>query len=590
MRGPGRRRRLPGKIGNMQEQDPSILKAALLRPRRPPQDNVPQTRGERDALQGIIQRYVRDAGLVGPLSMDELLAHSHKVISLSRTDARCRPYAAVLLNNEVWRETLAGIPYDRRLLLLPQCLRCREKCQATIDELGLVCAQCGSCSIADLQAEAQRIGYVVMVAEGSPVVMSLIETGKVEAVVGVSCLGVLERVFPYMEAGAIPGIAIPLLCDGCGDTRVDLDWVYEAIYLSRSDGTRRLDLDGLRREVDSWFAPESLGGVLGPACSRTEEIARAWLSKSGKRWRPFLAACVFKALQADADAPPGDDLRKIALAVECFHKASLIHDDIEDQDIGRYGDKSLHEEYGVPLALNVGDLLLGLGYQMIARADVRPDRKADMLRVAAEGHMNLCIGQGEELCWMRDPRALSPLEVLNIFRQKTSPAFEVALRLGAICAGADQEVWSVLTRYSEALGIAYQIRDDLEDFLSPSGGGDAQASRPSILLALACQRASGQERNLLEALWRTCARGETLIGKIADIFARLQIESLTARLLESYKTQAIRCLGSLSNASLKGLLRRVVSKIFDDVKVMPCCDEYKASNAPGRPVGQEPAG
>ena len=59
------------------------------------------------------------------------------------------------------------------------------------------------------------------------------------------------------------------------------------------------------------------------------------------------------------------DLQKVAVAIECFHKASLIHDDIEDNDAARYGEKTLHEEFGAAVALNVGDLLIGEGYRLI---------------------------------------------------------------------------------------------------------------------------------------------------------------------------------------------------------------------------------
>jgi len=68
---------------------------------------------------------------------------------------------------------------------------------------------------------AGELGYAVLVAEGSAIVMSLIQTGKIEAIVGVSCLSVLERAFPYMEAAAIPGVAVPLLQDDCIDTTVE---------------------------------------------------------------------------------------------------------------------------------------------------------------------------------------------------------------------------------------------------------------------------------------------------------------------------------------------------------------------------------
>src|SRR4030081_3114798 len=107
--------------------------------------------------------------------------------------------------------------------------------------------------------------------------MALIQTGKIEAIVGVSCLSVLEKAFPHMEAAAIPGVAIPLLQDDCADVNVDLDWVWEVIHLSSDDQTHRLDLDAVREEVDTWFSPESLAGILGPVQGETDRIARAWL-------------------------------------------------------------------------------------------------------------------------------------------------------------------------------------------------------------------------------------------------------------------------------------------------------------------------
>ena len=64
----------------------------------------------------------------------------------------------------MWRDALAGIPYERRLLLMPKCLRVESKCPAPFDEFGLLCKKCGLCSIQDLQEEAERLGYAVLVA------------------------------------------------------------------------------------------------------------------------------------------------------------------------------------------------------------------------------------------------------------------------------------------------------------------------------------------------------------------------------------------------------------------------------------------
>jgi geranylgeranyl pyrophosphate synthase len=541
-----------------------------------PEEGIPPTKPERDRLLGLVRRYVEAQRPVPPLSLEEVEGFAQKVAEMASVDGNYRKFLMVLASNAAWTEALAGVPFDRRLLLLPQCLRDQARCAADVDEFGLLCHHCGHCPIHELQEAAERLGYVVLVAEGTVAVTSLLDSGKIEAVVGVGCLASLERVFPYMDAGAIPGLAIPLLRDGCANTSVDLDWVWDAIQLTRTSGvfsrkkrlpmSSRLDLDALRSEVEAWFAPESLDATMGPAPTQTERIARQWLAKSGKRWRPFLALCAFQALRDDPEAPAPAALRQIAVAIECFHKASLVHDDIEDNDPLRYGEQTLHEAHGVPIALNVGDFLLGEGYRLIAESDAPAVARAEMLRVASHGHRDLSIGQGEELCWLRHPAPLASRQVLDIFRHKTAPAFEVALRLGALCGGASDGLWEPLHECSEALGIAYQIRDDLEDFFGDEGIRVPDTIGPSILLAIAHERAEGEAKGLLDALWRSPATASALAPNLARALQELRVEQIARGLLEDYKQRAIRALRPLTNPSLKGLLRRVIGKIFNEIR------------------------
>jgi len=550
---------------------------------RAPQSNIPQSRAERERFKQLASNYVTQFAPVPPLSMAELRVHAGKLIELNNLDPSHLDFAAVILNSEVWRDSLATVPFERRLLLLPKCLRVEDRCPAPFDDFGLLCKQCGLCTIQELQAEAERLGYAVLVAEGSALVMAIIATGKIDAIVGVSCLSVLEKAFPYMESAAIPGIAIPLLQDDCKDTTIDLDWVWDVIHLSSDDRTHRLNLDEVRREVDSWFDPAALDEILGGGSTQTDRIARQWLAKSGKRWRPFLAACAYKALQEDPTAPLPAGLREIAVAVECFHKASLVHDDVEDGDLIRYGEPTLHAEHGVPVALNVGDLLLGDGYRLIAECDASPLTKAEMFRVAAEGHRTLCLGQGAELCWTRKPLPLSSLQVLDIFRQKTAPAFEVALRLGAAYGGADAEVSSVLTKYSEALGIAYQVRDDIEDLVEAHAEDDIAKQRPTLPLALAYERTKAANREVIERVWTRTASPADL-ERARELIREVGAEDRCRGLLDSYKDQAVRSLAEMENASLKGLLRRVISRIFT-IEVKSWCNEFEARNAASRAAG-----
>jgi geranylgeranyl pyrophosphate synthase len=559
---------------------------------RPAQSNIPDDRRVRALLMKAAADHVKSTGAVPPLTMQELRERTVALLQETKVDARYADYAAVLLSNAAWRDTLAKIPYDRRLLLLPKCLRVEDKCPAPFDEFGLLCKECGLCSIQDLTVEAERLGYAVLVAEGSAIVRQMIETGKVEAVVGVSCLNVLEKSFPHMEAAAIPGIAIPLLQDDCVNTTVDLDWVWDVIHLTSADKTYRLDLDGLKKDVQSWFEPQSLEALMGEAADETSRLARGWLAKAGKRWRPYLAACASMALESERHEeppPPSTDLKKLAVAVECFHKASLIHDDIEDGDDERYGEKALHAEVGMPVALNVGDFLLGEGYRLIAELSVAPEVRVEMLRLASEGHLTLSRGQGLELAWARKPGPLASLQVLDIFRQKTAPAFEVALRLGACLGGADAGTHDVLRKYSESLGIAYQVRDDLEDFSGETGSADLEDLRPSIILAIAHKRAAeGAEKELVASLFRGETSYSASAAEVQRILKERGVLEKADELLEAYKEDAIRSLRFLSNPTLKGLLRRVVGKIFGENLIEGYCKEFEARNAAHRAAAAPP--
>src|SRR5262249_24972143 len=118
---------------------------------------------------------------------------------------------------------------------------------------------------------------------------------------------------------------------------------------------------------------------------RHEAIAYDFLARGGKRSRPFITLAAYDALpgapatlsRSGWELP--DSVKRAAVAIETFHKASLVHDDIEDDDAFRYGQETLHRVSGVSTAINVGDYLIGLGYRLVSR-----DRKELGAEVAAD--------------------------------------------------------------------------------------------------------------------------------------------------------------------------------------------------------------
>jgi geranylgeranyl pyrophosphate synthase len=230
--------------------------------------------------------------------------------------------------------------------------------------------------------------------------------------------------------------------------------------------------------------------------------------------RPFITLAAFDAVAADRKAasdgrkpenlPSRDSVKAAAVAIEVFHKASLVHDDIEDGDQMRYGRPTLHVERGVPFAINVGDYLVGLGYRIISRLPgVEPLIQRDSVSLLADAHVRLAKGQGAEL-WWRDAtdKRLSPAESLEIYGLKTSPAFEAAVAMGIRLAGVEPEKAGAIRRYSLHVGTGFQILNDLKDWSGDlendrRAAGDLLGGRPTLMWALAMERLTAADAQRL---------------------------------------------------------------------------------------------
>ena len=477
--------------------------------------------------------FVKGQNLTPPLTLEELDILTNRLLEQKEHFSPWRDWVMVMINNAVWQDIVAAVPFNRRILLLPQCLRHSQTCQAPVDEYGLLCQGCGDCVINPLQNEAEDLGLMCMVAEGSTVVANLLESGSVDAVIGVSCLEALEKSFPYMVKNAVPGLAFPLYSDGCKNTDTDIDMVRKAFKKQAGEFSPQINLKAIFQEVKGWFSSEKLEVLLGPCQTQTDSLAREWLMRGGRRFRPFLVTAVAHSLGI-RDVKTEINLQKLAVAVECFHKASLLHDDIEDNDTSRYGQLTMHEQWGIPIALNIGDFLLGEGYRLIAEMDISSDKRDEFLHIASTRHLTLCRGQGEDLLFQKERRRISLTKMINILRDKTAPAFEVALLFGLIYSDGEKSLRELLKRFSASLGIAYQIRDDLEDDAS---GSDGQANRLSVVKVIQEEQNGGDGAAPRKA-WE---------------------------LYEQYRKQTLRILQPIKNSHLKRLFFQITMRILQDV-------------------------
>ena len=508
----------------------------------------------------------------------------------------------VMLSSEFFRDSVAAIPPSRRLFLLPHCLKHAEGCPADYDEFGMDCKKCGACSIADFRTKAEELGYKVLVAEGSPVVMKIIVSGYVDSIVGVACLNVLEKAIDKILLAGIPCMAVPLLSSDCRNTSVDEDWVREMILTQSTESAPQTrSYVHLMREASDLFNQPMLNDLVGRQRSQavidlesaeplagldpiaaTEALSTDFLARGGKYSRPFITLAAYDAMAgghattsagAAAVKKFSKGVRCAAVSIECFHKASLVHDDIQDGDEYRYGLPAMYKQFGVSTAINVGDYMIGLGYRLIGREieSIGPAAAADILNSLSNAHMRLAEGQGAELLW-RDStdKRLAPIDALKIYALKTAPAFEAALYTGIRLAQDAAPYQEPVKIFARNIGVAFQIINDLQDwqgdnFNKLGAAGDILAGRPTLLLALALQTlAPEDQQKLLDALSNARQESDSLRITIArELFEKSRVFEQAERLIEKHRERALQAANGIEPEALRRLMLYLVDTVLD---------------------------
>ena len=269
-----------------------------------------------------------------------------------------------------------------------------------------------------------------------------------------------------------------------------------------------------------------------------------------------------------------DTVKRAALAIETFHKASLVHDDIQDDDSFRYGEPSLHRTHGVGIGINVGDYLIGLGYRLVSRdrKEIGAEAAADILDRLADSHLKLSEGQGAELLW-RDAgdQTLTAMDALKIYALKTSPAFEAALYSGARLAGPTDAYDKLIPDFSRNVGVAFQILNDLKDWTGDEdnkliSGQDVLAARPTLLVALALEGAKGSDRiDLINAIKqaRSGRANAELVERVRAIFFRVGVFEKADKLVDKFRAKAESLADEVEPPAFRELLYYLIDTVLE---------------------------
>jgi farnesyl diphosphate synthase len=236
-------------------------------------------------------------------------------------------------------------------------------------------------------------------------------------------------------------------------------------------------------------AEQALSHSLPPAEQSPAELHRAMryaVLGGGKRLRPLLVYAAAHALGQD-----GPQLDAAACAVELIHAYSLVHDDLPamDDDALRRGRPTCHIVFGEAMAILAGDALQALAFELLADDSTqRIDANTGMAMLRALGRACGAEGMagGQALDLAAVGRKLSLDELEHMHACKTGALIRASVQLGALIAGADADTLDALDRYAYAVGLAFQVRDDILDVegesavIGKTAGKDAAADKPTF--------------------------------------------------------------------------------------------------------------
>ena len=235
------------------------------------------------------------------------------------------------------------------------------------------------------------------------------------------------------------------------------------------------------------------------------EAMRYAVLDGGKRLRPLLTLAAARAVAGAVDVPAA--LRS-ACAVELIHAYSLVHDDMPcmDNDVLRRGKPTVHVAYGEAQALLAGDALQALAFELLTPEDgsVAPAVQARLCAALARaaGHHGMAGGQAIDLAHVG--LAMTEAALRDMHRRKTGAMLEVSVHMGALSAGADGPTLACLQRYAQAIGLAFQVVDDILDVtadsatLGKTAGKDQANDKPTFVSLLGLAGAQAQAQALLQ--------------------------------------------------------------------------------------------
>ena len=255
----------------------------------------------------------------------------------------------------------------------------------------------------------------------------------------------------------------------------------------------RFQLDRVEQALDSWVTAEAPAGLDHGAPAALVEAMRYAVLDGGKRLRPLLALAACEAVGGNGHAA-----LRAGCAAELIHAYSLVHDDLPcmDNDVLRRGKATVHVRFGEATALLAGDALQALAFEILTPEDdlVPAALQASLCRRLAQAAGSTGMAGGQAIDLASVGQRLSELQLREMHRLKTGALLQASVMMGAACGQPGPGASAALQDFGSALGLAFQVVDDILDVtadsevLGKTAGKDAAQDKPTYVSVLGLER------------------------------------------------------------------------------------------------------
>jgi geranylgeranyl diphosphate synthase type I len=265
-------------------------------------------------------------------------------------------------------------------------------------------------------------------------------------------------------------------------------------------------------------------------------------ASGGKRMRPLLGLLAYASIAGDhARALPG------AAAVELGHNFSLVHDDIEDGDVERRHRPTLWRVHGIPQAINTGDTLFSLSRIALHRLTdlgFSDSKVLRLMRLYDETCLALCEGQYIDIATSESDELMTVDGYFDMIGRKTAALIAASIEAGALLATDDDQVIARYRGFGWALGIAFQLNDDLLGIWGATqttgkAASDVAHKKKTLPVIYAAEHAGAEDRARLLELYATPDPSPEAVAEIIDILERVGANDYTRDQARRYRDEAL---------------------------------------------------